>query len=65
MFGKVAAAMYSKSSEATPYRVAHIAATLSQGLRGMFSLPLLPKLPDYFFRREVEVDLCGGQVIVT
>jgi hypothetical protein len=32
IFGKVALAMFSKSSEATPDRLAHIAATLSQGL---------------------------------
>jgi hypothetical protein len=31
IFGKVALAMFSKSQEATPDRLAHIAATLSQG----------------------------------
>lgn len=35
MFGKAAVALYSKSEEVSPDRLAHIAATLSQGQGGI------------------------------
>jgi hypothetical protein len=64
IFGKVALAMFSKSSEATPDRLAHITATLSQGRFGRFAVASNPIPTDklrsrLFLRNFRRSERCG------